>query len=161
MRSTPPSSRRSFCTAWLDRAASYCEPVATLLARLVFGQAFVVTGWGKLHDLDSVVAFFTELGIPLPGVQAPMVATIEFVGGLLLLLGLGTRVAALLLTSTMLVALATAHRGDFVPALTFAKSLADVTPFPFLVGLLWIIARGAGGLSVDGMLRRRPPAVGR
>ena len=148
-------------SASVEAISSRTEPTALLLTRLVFGQAFLVTGWGKLGNLAGITKFFEELGIPLASVQAPMVATIEFVGGLLLLLGLGTRVAALLLTSTMLVALATAHRGDFVPALTFAKSLADVTPFPFLVGLLWIIARGAGGLSVDGMLRRRPPAVGR
>jgi len=141
-------------TATVDRLAPRLEPTALLLTRLVFGQAFVVTGWGKLHNLDGVRAFFAELGIPLASVQAPMVATIEFVGGLLLLLGLGTRYASLLLVSTMLVALATAHRGDFGPAFVFSKSFADVTPMPFLVGLLWLIVRGAGSLSVDAQLAK-------
>lgn len=141
-------------TATVDRFAPHVEPATLLLTRLVFGQAFVVTGWGKLNNLDGVTAFFTELGIPLASVQAPMVATIEFVGGLLLLLGLGTRYASLLLVSTMFVALATAHRGDFGPAFVFAKSFADVTPMPFLVGLLWLIARGAGKLSVDAQLAK-------
>lgn len=145
-------------TATVDRFAPHVEPAALVLTRLVFGQAFVVTGWGKLNNLDGVIAFFTELGIPLAGVQAPMVATIEFVGGLLLLLGLGTRYASLLLVSTMLVALATAHRSDFGPAFVLAKSFADVTPMPFLVGLLWLIARGAGKLSVDAQLAKSKPA---
>lgn len=146
-------------TNTVDRLAPKLEPYALLLTRLVFGQAFVVTGWGKLNNLDGVRAFFTELGIPLASVQAPMVATIEFVGGLLLLLGLGTRYASLLLVSTMFVALATAHRGDFGPAFVFAKSFADVTPMPFLVGLVWLVVRGAGNLSVDAKLAKMQPAM--
>ena len=146
-------------TNTVDRFAPKVEPTALLLTRLVFGQAFVVTGWGKLNNLDGVRAFFTELGIPLASVQAPMVATIEFVGGLLLLLGLGTRYASLLLVSTMLVALATAHRGDFGPAFVFAKSFADMTPMPFLVGLVWLVVRGAGNLSVDAKLAKMQPAM--
>jgi putative oxidoreductase len=147
-------------TAIADRFAPCVQPTALLLTRLVFGQAFAVTGWGKLHHLDDVRAFFTELGIPLAAVQAPMVATFELVGGILLLLGFGTRYAALLLVSTMLVALVTAHPADFGPAVQFAKSFADVTPMPFVVGLLWLITHGAGSVSVDARLAKakRAPA---
>jgi putative oxidoreductase len=142
-------------SASVEAISSRTEPTALLLTRLVFGQAFLVTGWGKLGNLAGITKFFEELGIPLASVQAPMVATIEFVGGILLLLGLGTRYVTLLLMSTMLVALATAHRGDFGPAFLLEKSFDDVTPLPFLVGLLWLFARGAGPLAADRLLEQR------
>ena len=59
--------------------------VPPLLARIVLGVVFVQSGWGKLHDLDRVVAFFTELGIPAPQIQAPFVAGTELVCGTLAL----------------------------------------------------------------------------
>jgi putative oxidoreductase len=61
------------------------------LARLTVGVVFLSTGWGKLHGLDRVTAFFTELHIPAPHVQAVLVASTEFCGGLAILLGLMTR----------------------------------------------------------------------
>lgn len=125
------------------------ESFVLLLTRLVFGQAFAVTGYGKLDNLAGVTSFFEELGIPFASLQAPMVATIEFVGGILLLLGLGTRYVTLLLMSTMLVALVTAHRGDFGMVFAFEKSFADVTPMPFVVGLLLLFTRGPGPLAAD------------
>ncbi len=134
---------------------SVCTPLGQLVARLVFGQAFLITGWGKLHNLDNFVKFFTDLGIPAPHIQAPFVATVEFVGGILLLLGLGTRITSLFLASTMVVALLTAHRADFAPAFTLDKSLADITPLPFLAALLWLMAKGGGSISVDRLLASR------
>ena len=55
----------------------------------------VGTGWGKLHDLDKVTKFFTELGIPAPGFNAVLALTAEFVCGSLLLAGLFSRLASL------------------------------------------------------------------
>lgn len=130
-------------------------PIAQLVTRLTFGQAFAVTGWGKLTHLDKITQFFESLGIPFASLQAPMVATFEFVGGLLLLLGLGTRVAGLVLTSTMLVALVTAERGGIGSALTLADTFANVAPIPFLVATLWLVAKGPGALSLDALLARR------
>jgi putative oxidoreductase len=66
-----------------------------LLARIAVGLVFVNTGWGKLHALESVTGFFRELGIPYPELQAPFVASTELVCGALVLVGLGTRLAAL------------------------------------------------------------------
>src|SRR5262245_54364779 len=79
-----------------------------LLARVALGVTFVMTGWGKLHSLDSVEQFFAGLGIPAPGFQAALVATVELVGGALILVGLGTRLAAVPLAGVMAVAIATA-----------------------------------------------------
>ena len=53
------------------------------------------TGWGKLSDIHKVIGFFTDLGIPAPTLNAYFVASLEFGGGLLLILGLGSRLVAL------------------------------------------------------------------
>jgi putative oxidoreductase len=131
---------------------SVCTPLAQLAARLVFGQAFLIAGLGKWGDIDKVVGFFEKLGIPAANVQAPFVATVELVGGILLILGLGTRISALLLACTMVVALLTAHIGDFGGTLTLDKGLDSIAPLPYLVAVLWLAAKGAGGLSLDRLL---------
>src|SRR5258705_359728 len=53
------------------------------LARVTLGWIFVQSGWGKLHHLDQVVKFFTDLGIPAPQIQAPFAAGTELVCGAL------------------------------------------------------------------------------
>lgn len=135
------------------------SPHAPLVTRLVFGQAFAVTGYGKFQNLEKIVGFFTELGIPLPSVQAPMVAAFELVGGILLMLGLGTRAAALVLASTLVVALATADRDGLLQGFRFGESFANVAPLPFLVGLLWLVAKGPGRVSLDHRIGKRYGAV--
>jgi putative oxidoreductase len=55
--------------------------VAPLVARITLGVLFVSTGWGKVHDLDKVTGFFTDLGIPMPHLNAVMVSFVELIGG--------------------------------------------------------------------------------
>ena len=62
--------------------------VALLAGRFAVGLLFVSTGWGKVHSLDKVTAFFTDLGIPAPGLNAHVVSFVELVGGALLVIGL-------------------------------------------------------------------------
>src|ERR1700730_2386821 len=81
-----------------------------LAVRLYWGWQFAQTGWGKLTNIGKVVHFFTELGIPAPALNAFFVSGLEFAGGLLLLLGLGSRLIALPLTVDMIVAYMTADR---------------------------------------------------
>ena len=72
------------------------EWLPILLIRLIEGIVFVDSGRRKLFlDLAGFGSFFVELGIPFPYVMALVVASIEFGGGSCLILGLGTRVAAL------------------------------------------------------------------
>lgn len=148
----PASTRLQSLPQRLDR---WITPVAQIATRLAFGQAFALTGWGKLHDLDRNVAFFRDLGIPAPAIQAPFVATLEFVGGLCLVLGLATRPMAALLACTMVVALLTADRQGLLDAFLLDATFANIAPVPFLVALLWLLAQGAGRLSVDHLIARR------
>ena len=145
------------------RVAAQVLPFAPVLARRVFGQAFAQTGYGKLANFEATTSFFQDLGIPAPAANAAFVGTVELLGGICLLLGLGTRLAAFLLLGTMMVAILTAHRGEFVDALLWQgdKNLSGVLPVPFFVALVWLIGQGPGRLAVDNVLggNRRTVAV--
>ena len=124
-----------------------------LLTRIVIGQSYFLNGQGKWTNLENVITFFTELGIPGPRANATFVAGLELIGGLCLIVGLGTRVVSLLLSGTMVVALLTADRESFVSA--FGSDLTSVTPVPFLLFLIWLLLYGPGKISVDHLIFRR------
>jgi putative oxidoreductase len=120
------------------------------LARVTLGWIFVQSGWGKLHHLDQVVKFFTELGIPAPAIQAPFAAATELVCGSLVGVGLATRVAALPLVVVMTVALSTALR-DRIDELSDLFGLAE---YCYVVLLIGLAISGAGPLSLDALVAR-------
>src|SRR5882672_11225914 len=124
----------------LARLAPILQPIAPLITRLVVGEGFILTGLGKWKNLDGVTALFTKIGIPAPHANAVFIATLELVGGACLVLGLGTRVFSLLLSATMVVALMTADRQDFLGAFdpSAEKGLMDIAPLVFLIPLLWL-----------------------
>jgi putative oxidoreductase len=62
--------------------------------RLCWRWQFAQVGWGKLHNLPHVTEFFASLGLPEPGFTAMLVASFEFVGGILLAFGLFSRITA-------------------------------------------------------------------
>jgi putative oxidoreductase len=130
------------------------------LTRLVVGWVFLQSGWGKLHSLEKVAAFFTQLGIPAPEFQARLVACSEFVCGALLLLGLATRIATIPLMITMVVALATALKDDIHEL----SDLFGLSEFLYIALLAWLGVYGAGPISLDRIIARKmdggapPPA---
>lgn len=130
---------------------------APLLTRLTIGQAFYQTGRGKLANLDNVVGFFAGLGIPFPELNAAFVSRLEYYGGMLLVLGLLTRLVACGLAASMVVALMTADRESLVAALSGSAEtgLTDVVPFVFLLFLSWLILYGPGPVSADALVWRR------
>jgi len=137
--------------ALLTRARSVADRISwagPLLVRLSLWGVFSVTGWGKLHDLEKVTGFFTELGIPMPGVNALVVSLIELVGGWLLLVGLFTRAAALPLAVSMVVAILTAKR----PEIDGIASLLGFNEFAYLACFVWLAVAGAGPISLDRLL---------
>ena len=94
----------------LIRAASGLQSPFLLAIRLYWGWQFMQTGWGKLSDIHKVVGFFTQLGIPAPALNAWFVSGLEFAGGLMLIVGVGSRLVALPLVIDMIVAYITADR---------------------------------------------------
>lgn len=135
-------------------ALAFLAPLAT---RLVIGQAFFLTGRGKLENFPRTVEFFASLGLPMPELNAAFVSRLEFYGGILLVAGLATRLVAAGLASTMVVALLTADRQTFLDAVRGAgdSGLTDVTPFVYLLFLGWLVLAGPGAASLDRLLFRR------
>lgn len=138
------------------RVAAVLAFLPPLLTRLAVGHAFYLTGRGKLANAEGIVTFFTDLGIPFPAANAAFVSRLEYYGGMLLVAGLLTRVVAVLLSSTMVVALITNDRVEFLAALagTIDKAPVDVTAFAYLLLLVWLVIMGPGVLSLDALLKR-------
>jgi len=115
------------------------------LARLTLGVVFIGTGWGKLHGLDKVTDFFTELGIPAPGFNSVLASSAEFICGALLLVGLLSRLAAIPLIVVMTVAILTAKLEN----LHGVSDLLGFEEWTYIVLALWIVVAGPGPLSLD------------
>ena len=124
------------------------------LARLCVGLVFFNSGWGKLHGLPDVIEYFRSLGIPAPEIQAPFAAGTEFVCGLLLLLGLFTRVATIPLMVTMIVAILTAKKGE----IEGISSLFTFIEYLYILLLVYLAVGGPGPLSLDRVLVKWLPA---
>lgn len=138
----------------VTRISRAVEWLPAAVARLCVGVVFALSGWGKLHSLDQVTSFFTELGIPAPAFHATFVSSVELVGGVLLIAGLLTRFAALPLIGTMVVAILTAQREN----IHGLGDLAGTIEFAYIALLLWLAVAGGGRLSLDhlfGRLRAR------
>lgn len=127
------------------------------LVRIITGVIFIAHGYMKFFvmGMPGTTGFFTQVGIPAPGVMAPLIATLEVAGGIALVLGLLTRLAALGLVIDMLGAIFFVRlKGGF-----FAPNGAEFEILLFVACVALVIA-GAGALSVDeGLARRRSPAV--
>ncbi len=80
-----------------------------VLLRIGAGLTFMFAGWSKLSNFS--VPFFTTLGIPLPGIAGPFITFLELIGGICLVLGIGTRLFSLLLIGDMLVAIFVGRMG--------------------------------------------------
>src|SRR5271155_2797387 len=93
----------------LVRVASSLQSPFLAIVRLYWGFQISQNGWGKLHNLAHVTEFFGSLGLPAPGATATFVSTFEFVGGIFLILGLASRLVALMLFVDMTVAYITAE----------------------------------------------------
>lgn len=141
--------------ALVKRLTDTFGSIAPLATRIVIGLAFFQAGLGKFRNFDNVVGFFDSLGIPFPAFNTGLVASMETVGGVMLILGLFTRFFASGLTITMIVALLTADTAAFLSSWAPAAetSPTDVTAFTFLLFLLWLVFYGAGKLSLDSVLR--------
>jgi len=143
---------------WYSRfstAASYLQSPLLLAVRLYWGWQFAQTGWGKLHNLAKITSFFANLNIPFPAVNAHFISGLEFFGGILLILGLGSRLIGLLLAGNMLVAYWTADHEALTSIFSDPGKFYVADPYTFLFTSVMILIFGAGLFSVDTLLAKR------
>jgi putative oxidoreductase len=130
--------------------AKKLESLALLVARLTVGIEFVSTGWGKIHNLQKVIAYFGELGIPAPALNATFASYTELVCGSLLVIGLASRLAACPLIVTMVVAIITARK-DELHGITDLVGFVEWT-YIAIFGVIAVF--GPGVVSLDTFVAR-------
>jgi len=130
------------------RIASYFSWAGPLIMRLIVGYVFLLSGWGKLNNLPQMIQNFTEWGIPIPKILTPFVSGVEFFGGIMLLLGLFTRIPAAMLAVVMLVAIRSA-KWESVDSLETLLGFEEATYF---AAFMWLAISGPGAASLDRLL---------
>lgn len=125
----------------INRCLNYCNnpSLGILFIRLALALVFITHGFVKLQDMGSTVGFFASLG--LPAFLAWLVALLEFVGGIMILIGLGTGVVGILLSLVMVGAIyLVKFQAGFLAGYAFDLVL--------LLSLLSLVFTGSGDYSV-------------
>jgi putative oxidoreductase len=130
------------------------QPVLLLLIRLYWGWQFFIDGKGKLQNLDKVAAYFATLNLPMPRANAIAVASTQCVFGLLLLGGLFSRFAALVLSGVMCVAYLTAEKQALHAIFSDSDKFVSAAPFLFLFASAIAFCFGPGIFSLDALVFR-------
>ena len=140
-----------FLINWPERVASHFLWAGPLLARLVVGYVFMLTGWAKLNNLPRMIELFTDWGIPFPHIMTPIASGIECFGGLFLMLGLFTRISGGALAVVMAVAIVSAKFSD----IDSMETLFGFEESTYFVVFTWLAICGAGKASLDHFLSHR------
>ena len=139
----------------MNRTESSRTDLALAILRVVVGIVFLAHGGQKLFvfGFEGVTGAFTQMGAPLPQITAPMVALLEFFGGLALVAGLLTRFAAVGLALVMLGAMVLVH----LAAGFFAPNGVEF-PLTLLAASAALAVAGAGRFSLDHLIAARRAA---
>ena len=144
---------------WPRIVTGYLTWLPPLAIRIVVGWVFLWTGWQKLNFLPRMIENFREWGIPAPEILTPFASGMEFVGGLLLLVGLLTRVVSIPMMIIMLVAIASAKWGD----VNSLQTLLGFEEISYFVMFGYLAVAGPGPVSLDHFIlkatrKERPPS---
>jgi putative oxidoreductase len=141
----------------LDGLALRAYDHLLLVARVALGVIFVVSGYAKLTGLAAFSASLTARGVPAAAeFWGPVGASVEFVGGILIVLGLGTRYAALLMILFVIVATGISHRfWEFADPREFRTQQSQFFKnLSIIGGFVFLLATGGGRFSLDALWRR-------
>lgn len=134
---------------------AYVGSLVMLFLRVYWGYQFFQMGWGKFGDMPGTIKLLESLSIPSAPLMAQVVAYVETIGGLCLVFGLLSRLAALALIVTMVGAYFTAHFEAVKVIMSHPAVFVDEKPFMFLLTTLLVFSYGAGYLSLDHYFMRR------
>jgi putative oxidoreductase len=138
---------------WVAMVSKLQSPFL-LISRLYWGWQFFLTGKGKLMNLDRTANFFASLHIPMPRLNAVLAGSTECLGGLLLLLGLGSRIVTIPLIFTMIIAYATAESDKLHHLFSKPDEFVSADPFLFMLTAIIVLIFGPGVFSLDALLAR-------
>lgn len=138
----------------LRNASKQLRPGALTLLRVTVGVIMVVHGWLKLTGYEGWQQNLAGMGVPLPEIAAPLAVAGELAGGVGLILGALTPVAAFGVLCVMLVAIFQVHLGNGL----LAKNGGFEYPLTLAVISLFFIVRGGGPISVDRLIFGRKKA---
>jgi len=136
---------------WPENVAAYFQWLGPLLARFVVGEIFLTSGWGKLQNLEQVTENFVGWGIPFPHILTPFTSGAEFLCGILVMLGLFTRISSGVLGVIMIVAIKSAL-WEQVDSL---DTLLGFSETAYLVIFIWLAIAGPGKISIDHWLTKK------
>lgn len=119
--------------------------IAMLVGRILMSAIFIQAGLSKLMDVSGTIGYFQGIGLPLPSLVIWPVILVEVVGGLLILTGFYTRIAASVLALFCIAAAFTGH-SNWADVMDFQAFMKDIA---ITGGLLYIAAAGAGIISLD------------
>ena len=136
--------------------SGYRQDVIVLLGRVALGAIFVKSGLQKLMALSAFAASLASRGVPQSSVWAVIGATVEFVGGILIVTGLRTREASLLTVLFVIVATGISHRyWEFADAARRLQESQFFKNLSIIGGFLLLFATGSGRFGLDALLARR------
>ena len=137
----------------LQKIASTDAPPTVTLIRLIVGAVFLSEGIQKFLFPDELgVGRFIKIGIPAPDMMAPFVGVCEIGCGILILIGLLTRLAAIPLIIDMVVAISTTKIPILLRSGFWAMAHEARVDYSMLLGLIFLFLVGAGAWSVDAPL---------
>ncbi len=125
-----------------------------LLIRVYWGWLFFQAGFGKFTHLERTAQFFGSLGLPSPEIMAVFIASVETFGGILLFLGLASRLVGLVLAGNMIGAFLVAHREALFHIISKPDDFYMALPFSFLFASLVILFCGGGKFSLDYLIKK-------
>ncbi|HWZ43123.1 MAG TPA: DoxX family protein [Candidatus Saccharimonadales bacterium] len=138
-----------FIYGWFLKVANLAQAPLLLAIRLYWGWQFWQAGYGKLSNIQQAIENFTNMGVPAPAFNAHFIGLLEATGGVLLILGLGSRLIALPLTINMFTAFMIADREALRSAFSEPDKFYAAAPYTFLFASLLILVFGPGWFSVD------------
>ena len=133
---------------------------AILAVRLMIGGVFLLEGIKKFLFVEQWGAGrFTRIGIPAPHVMGPFVGAVEITCGLLVLLGLRTRLAAIPLLAVICTAIATTKIPILIKSGFWPMEAEARTDYSMLLGLIFLVLAGSGCWSLDAWFSREKTAT--
>ena len=131
----------------MNKVFESTRPYTDLVGRVLIAVIFLLSGWSKIAGYAGTQAYMQSAGVP--GALLPVVILVELAGGVAIVAGLYTRLTALILAGFSVLAALLFHNGpDLIQHVMFLKNLG------LAGGFLFLVANGAGRLSVDHALQR-------